>query len=176
MCHYISLIVAEAEESSVAEVLRQHHRRLVRTSNPAIARLLLAGEQQYITTDHCDCGTSLGDALKAPDEIAAALASERKRLAKKGWSQAKLERWVRDRLAAETRHAGPDDDDIDNWDRLFSDLGRAGVKRAGLLVHCYDAGIDKPFACAADTVLHQDRRAALALMKEDVLTRFVTVE
>ena len=174
MCHFVTLIVPEARESSIADVMERHGRRLHRVDNPAIARLLSVGERQYLTSRGCDCGTSLGMALAEEQRLAEELARQRNRLARLKWSDAKAERWTRDKLAASQRSRRYTDT-IDDWDNLLGDLGAAGVREAGLILHSYSGALDVEFDCTADPRVHiGDRKPLLGALEEDVLTRFAT--
>lgn len=174
MCHFVTMIVREGHEEGLTHVLGRHERSPKRMNNPSIAGLLAVGEGQYITAKHCDCGTALGIAREEEERIAARLVVQRKRLSRLRWSEAKMERWTRDRNAADTRRKKRGDS-IEYWDGLIEELGRAGITQVGLLLHCYSGALDLPFDCSAEpTVRRSDRCEALAWLEEDILVRFAT--
>src|SRR5215468_11312833 len=98
MCYFITLVVQGADEASTAPVLTRHGRRARPISNPSVASILKPGEVQFLTTvGHCDCAKVLIG--RSTDRRA----KQVEKLAKMGWSPSKIERWLRDREAADVR-------------------------------------------------------------------------
>lgn len=97
------------------------------------------------------------------------------KLAKKGWSQAKIDRWLSDRVKAddradERRHVNTTDS-VDLWSRIISDLlATPGVQHAGLLLHFYSGDVeDEVIEPIRETVPGRDFKARLANIREDQL-------
>ena len=93
----------------------------------------------------CDCGTALG-------RLASAEMAERqrklRRLEKKGWSKAKIERWVAD------RNKSIDRGEIDSWFGLLTAVLSSGAAESiGLMLHFYSSSVhDETFAFAREDV------------------------
>jgi len=124
------------------------------------------------TAGHRDCGTAL-----APTVIdrAGKRTEQAAKLAKKGWSEAKIDRWLSDRVKAderadERRHANTADS-VNLWSRIISDLlATPGVQHAGLLLHFYSGGVeDEVIEPIRETVPVRDFEARLASFREDQL-------
>src|ERR1051325_8062236 len=99
MCHYITLLVRGSNSDTIDRVLRDHGRQAKSMNNASVSRMLIPGEVQYLTTfRHCDCGTVLSPRVAGHPGNRAEQAAK---LAKKGWSQAKIERWLEDRTKAD---------------------------------------------------------------------------
>jgi hypothetical protein len=69
------------------------------------------------------------------------------KLAKKGWSSSKIERWLRDRETADVRaHArrnAQSTDSVAQWTTLIQDLfAIPSVRLVGLLLHNYSSDVD----------------------------------
>jgi hypothetical protein len=142
MCYFITLVVQGADEASIAPVLTRHGRRATPISNPSVASILQPGEVQFLTTvGHCDCATVLIG--RSTDRRA----TQVEKLAKKGWSPSKIERWLRDRETADVRaHArrdAPSTDSVELWTSLIGDLfAMRCVRQVGLLLHNYSGDVN----------------------------------
>src|SRR5262249_35360870 len=142
MCYFITLVVQCADEASTTPVLTRHGRRARPISNPSVASILQTGEVQFLTTvGHCDCATVL--IRRSIDRRA----KQVEKLAKKGWSPPKIERWLRDREAADVRgHARRDaqcTDSVELWTSVIGDLfAIRRVRQVGLLLHNYSGDVN----------------------------------
>ena len=142
MCYFITLVVQGADEASIAPVLTRRGRRATPISNPSVASILQPGEVQFLTTvGHCDCATVLIG--RSTD----GRAKQVEKLAKKGWSPSKIERWLRDRETADVRaHARRDaqsTDSVELWTSLIGDLfAMRRVRQVGLLLHNYSGDVN----------------------------------
>jgi hypothetical protein len=173
MCYYVALVVRGSDPASIDRVLRSHGRQAKPINNPSIRRALIPGEAQFLTTvGHCDCGTAL-----APTVIdrAGKRAEQAAKLVKKGWSQAKIDRWLSDRekaddRAEERRHANTPDS-VGLWSRIIADvLATPGVQQAGLLVHFYSGDVENEvIEPIRESVAVRDFEARLANIREDQL-------
>lgn len=146
MCHFIVLVVRGGSASDIDQVLRRHARQARPIGNVSLGRILGPDEAPFLTTvGHCDCGTVLAHA--SVDR-----AVERNRqaamLTKKGWSQAKIRRWITDREKADERavhrlHANAPDS-LEGWVRIITELlATSGVRQAGLLLHFFSGAIEE---------------------------------
>ncbi len=173
MCYYIALVVRGSDAATIDGVLRRHGRQAKPINNASVSGALVPGEAQFLTTvGHCDCGTALAPTVidraeRRTEQIA--------KLAKKGWSQAKIDRWLSDRVKAddradERRHANTPDS-IDLWSRIIADLlATPGVQHAGVLLHFYSGDVeDEVLEPIRETVPIRDFEARLANIREDQL-------
>ena len=142
MCHYITLIAPCADQDAVSEVMDRHGRAATPIANPSVARVLKDGECQYLTTrGHCDCGTALVPGL-APGDADAAHAKEAAKLARKGWTQAKIARAMDGRRKAAARPGRDGPDSVALWAAIVDDLlASLKLPHVGLLVHFYSGDV-----------------------------------
>lgn len=152
MCHFITMIFPPSSKfTEVASTLARHHRRAEIIENPHLASVLVPGEL-YIqpATKTCDCGTSLGflrprSSEKRPER------SVVDGLRRKGWSVAKIDRWLAQREEVKSRNAKSEADrrssatgtDPDGWTATTSELlALPGVSYAGILLHHYSGSLE----------------------------------
>lgn len=176
MCHFITATLPAGLSSEAVETIaRNHGRNWLSASNKYVARHLDDGEQYFYTTrGHCDCGTSLGSS-RAGDKDESKLAKQLKKLRRKGWSEAKIDRWLKDKEKARSNRPEPENDAA-IWVALIDNvLGSTDAKYVGLLLHFYSGDLnDEQIAIShVETVprseLTEDRLRAI---HEDVLYRF----
>ncbi|GMU80423.1 MAG: hypothetical protein AMXMBFR47_02940 [Planctomycetota bacterium] len=105
MCYLITLVVGGADAGSIDPILRRHGRQATSVRNASLARVLAEEERLYLTcADQCDCSSALvpretGSAAR--DKRAVTLRKRAAALARQGWSQAKIDRWVSDHVNAD---------------------------------------------------------------------------
>ena len=134
MCYFVvAALPRQANLESISEIFDRHGRRL------APAQLAIGGpsipddrELYYTCQGPCDCDTPIGSrangrAQRGPSDRKVA------KLRNKGWSQAKIDRWIeskksslvekeRKRLSNENNSAL----DIDRWIELIREAARVG--------------------------------------------------
>src|SRR5690242_10447854 len=120
MCYFITLVVRGSDSATIDHVLRDHGRKAKPINNHSINATLAAGEKYFLTTvGHCDCGTALAPSF---GDHTGKRAEQAAKLAKKGWSQGKIERWLGDRTKAdgraEDRRHAKAPDSIELWSRI----------------------------------------------------------
>src|SRR5688572_29469897 len=104
MCHFITAALpAGADAEAVASLFKSYRRALEPVDNDWVVAQLPAGDRYFLTTrGYCDCGTSLGS-LTRQCEAPRSPEDEVRKLKRKGWSEAKIERWRAEKLAAGER-------------------------------------------------------------------------
>lgn len=140
MCHFITATLPAGADAKAFRRLAERAGRVWQPikKSPALARLR-RGETYYVTTPGmCDCGTALGGLAGAD------MAEQQRkvhRLEKKGWSKAKIGRWVTDRNKSIVR------DEIDAWfDLSTTTLSTGATGSVGLMLQFYAASVDdEPF-------------------------------
>lgn len=173
MCYYIALVVRGSDASTIDGVLRRHGCQAKPISNESMRAALMPGEAQFLTTvGHCDCGTALAPTVidrtsKRTKQVA--------KLVKRGWSQAKVDRWLSDRVKAddradERRHTNTTDSLV-LWSRVIADLlATPGVQQAGLLLHFFAGELeDEVIEPIREIVAVRDFETRLANIREDQL-------
>ncbi|MCC6361085.1 MAG: hypothetical protein IT450_20275 [Phycisphaerales bacterium] len=179
MCYFITLVVGGADAGSIDPILRRHGRQATPVRNASLARVLAEGERQYLTcADQCDCGSALvpGESTSARrNPRAATLQKRAARLSRKGWSQAKIDRWVSEHVQADAwserqRHTKRADT-LKMWTAIITDLvALPGVERAGLLLHQYSGSVDEEILNPLrETVSIKDFESRLRNLREDQL-------
>jgi hypothetical protein len=170
MCYFITLVVQGADEASIAPVVTRHGRRATPISNPSVASILQPGEVQLLTTvGHCDCATVLVG--RRPDRRA----KQVEKLAKKGWSPSKIDRWLQDRETADVRaHARRDrrgTDSVALWTSLIRDLfAMRSVRQVGLLLHFYSHAVaTEAFEITRASIRFDDFEARLLKIQDGEL-------
>ncbi|WP_296595394.1 hypothetical protein [Phenylobacterium sp.] len=136
MCHFVTLVVSTDDAAAVEAVMARHGRAAEPIDNPSVAKAMIPGERQFLTTrGHCDCGTVLARRCETADDTEARLAKEAARLARKGWSPTKIARARDDRRRAADRPSGQDGDSLELWTAVIRDLRETlGAPHVGLLV------------------------------------------
>lgn len=154
MCHFITGVLSKGGDAEAVGTLAEAHGfQWAPMANPTVQKQLTSGETYFLTTrGMCDCGTSLGwIGRKTPaHSLDEALTQQAQALRKKGWSNAKVERWIETRRAVEQRQSRTDDQtapthegDLQRWVHFLCEVietqASAGI---GILLHWYRGGID----------------------------------
>ncbi|HOY80103.1 MAG TPA: hypothetical protein PLN33_19985 [Hyphomonadaceae bacterium] len=169
MCSYITLIV-RGEVSGIPAALERRGRKASVIDNPSIRKVLTADETQFLTTAaHCDCGTVLG--ARVQEGGVRDIESEVRRLRKKGWSAAKIDRLLRDQQKAREKLGREPIDSFVFWADILNDvLALRGVNGAGLLVHQYSGSIaDEHVSAQRREIRRGEIEVELPRMREDDL-------
>jgi hypothetical protein len=143
MCHFITLIAPTADQEALRAVMERYDRAAVPIENESIARMLRPGEFQYLTTRrHCDCGSALTPSSHLGADPPDKLETEIARMARKGWSEAKIARAIHDRRKAEDRPSRQGPDSIELWAALVNALfGELDLLYLGLFIRLYSGNI-----------------------------------
>lgn len=116
--------------------------------NPFVSAQLPPGQYVRATRSVCDCGTALGslsakDNQKSLAEGESAHAIAVAKLKKKGWSQAKIDRWQAEKETAAERsslqRANSSGADLNSWCQFIQAFLTASEGKAlGLILHMYN--------------------------------------
>lgn len=186
MCHYITATLPrDVDIDVVASRFDAHGRGFTVISNPHVAGQIEPGDRYVLTTrKHCDCGTVLGALRGSGAKSQGALAHQVEKLRRRGWSEAKIDRW-RDQTgqgrARREQESGAGAQrglqDANQWIDLLRDLLNSGAgPRIGLLLHWYRGSVEservalKGVRRVAISTLNPDQ---LMGIEEDVLYEFV---
>jgi hypothetical protein len=168
MCTFITIVLpASANLPGVKTLAEAAGLGFAPYRNPNLEGQLLPGELLVrATLGHCDCDTPLAS-LAAGQETK--IAEQPVRPPRKGWSAAKLARWVEQKRAAADRdeHGVLADERLDRWlTFLLGALSVKGVTFVGLLVHTINHGLeDSPCQLAGRQLL------PISTIDRDKLTR-----
>ena len=172
MCHFVTLVAPTEDVAGMRAVMLDHSRDAQRVEGRSLALVLRPGERQYLTCRAgCDCGTALATCEPANE---ADEAREAVKLARKGWSRARIERVLADRRKAKARPTRGSDS-LEFWARVMSGLrGKLDLSHVGLFLHDYRGSIvDEAFeAVRVDAPVGLVPTEALATMGEDRLMIF----
>lgn len=183
MCHFITATLSRGAD---ADLIREIARRFGRDWKPLRNRHVLGqlgqGEGYFLTTRaRCDCGTQIGSARQEASDSPDGRASAK--LRRKGWGEAKIERWVSEQrrtklkrareLDSHLRRAGAD---VDSWGALLRALfEESRVAFVGLLLHSYSGSVESERIDLSrdDSLPVAELDGAFLLqIEEDVLYRF----
>ncbi|WP_041301708.1 hypothetical protein [Hirschia baltica] len=175
MCHFITLIIHKNFVSELTEVMKDYRRLISTIDNASVADVLMTGEQQFLLSGkHCDCGTVLSfSQTKISDED---FSKDLTRLKRKGWSQSKLDRWLKDRLKTSNRvSGGSGPDSLSMWkDVVERLLNIEGINNVGILLHFYSGSVDdESFEVARKTFSVSHLEEVLADFPSDSVVTFI---
>jgi len=191
MCTYVTLAMPAAVPfDALRAVIERHKRRLHRIEHDYKRRpFLRPGDIYFHTARTCDCGTPVGwnSAACEPDSSGRTAAEQqdaeaereaeraRAKQRRKGWSQARVERWMAEKHAAaaiqSARVVTLDAAELERWTQLLRELaaqasssrvggGSAGGSHGGagglrLLIHEYAGSLEnEPIANLDRASLH----------------------
>jgi hypothetical protein len=143
MCHYITLIVPNADPAELDRVLIPHGRKAGTVNNPSLQLALFPEDQQFILVRNaalCDCGTIFAAPQGPEKSLAEIHENQAARLRRKGWSASKIER----SLAQQSAASKPQEyiDSFEIWEQIVGDIFQTlRVKRVGIFVHNYSGSI-----------------------------------
>ena len=187
MCTYITAVLAAGADEERVRGLADHWRHgWEAIENRHVLKQLRPGERYYMTTGkYCDCGTALGSLSSEwrgrTDEPSLKVPA----LRRKGWSEAKIARWLEDkRKAAGHRQrkeqwlagnpAGPEEE---LWLGFLNAAITQGATRSiGLLLHWYGGAVETEridIGSRTQVRLAQANEDVLRRMEYDVLYEFV---
>ena len=186
MCHYVTATLPhDVNLDSVAPIFESHKTGFELISNPHVSSQIEAGDWYVLTTrGHCDCGTALGSLnLPAAGEVVS-YERELKKFRKRGWSEAKIKRWLGQKEQTKERHLREGEArakgstlELNRWISLIADVLKSGhARRIGLLVHMYRGGVESErvnILGREEVKLADLTPERLMRMEEDVVYEFV---
>ncbi len=143
MCRFVTATLpATAPIPALDAIARSHGRQFQRLLSPSVEGQLKAGESYFLTTlGHCDCDAPLGQSRsQGSDE-----GEEARKLARKGWSPAKVARALaQKRESAEASFLARDGEALMRWaDFVRAVLASGHVPELGLLLHHFRGPLDE---------------------------------
>ena len=135
MCNIITgVLEANSDTPAFRALVARYHLLFEPIVNPHIVRQLKPSERYYhVTSDHCDCGTSLAARPKAES-----LERDLRKLRTKGWSEAKIARWAQQRRPRGPQRNGYERLTREEWFAFLDGALQLHKTRSiGLLMHWY---------------------------------------
>jgi hypothetical protein len=153
MCHFITgLIDKQVSLDDLNKVGNDYAITFNKCDNDFVKAQLKRNEEYSVKrTKYCDCGTQLGLATRTDTPDATRIEKrEVDKLKKKGWSEAKINRWLADREKTIEKDKIRYDRivngvhlDIENWiEYLKKIFTSTKVQHFGLLLHWYKGGLE----------------------------------
>ncbi len=171
MCYYITAILPlRADIDALTAIAHKYDRQLAPQAIDGVEMALRSGEGYYLTTDgHCDCGTSLG-ALNRGKKKGYVQEVDVKRLRSKGWSEAKISRWLEQK-----RHSSKGQRDLQRWHEFLTETLQSGLTPfIGIVVHSYSGLLTEHIAIQKREVIGFSALSLeqLSQLQEDVIYEF----
>lgn len=186
MCLYITATLpGDANPDCVAPIFKSYKLSFETVSNPYVLEQLHPGDAYFSTTSsHCDCGSALGSLGRFKGDEPEGYERELKKLRRKGWSEAKIQRWLEQKEQTKEKHVREDETLAEgntpvaqHWvDCISQVLSSKCTDRVGILLHFYHVDVEGERV----KILGQERikleeltPRLLMEMKEDIVYEFV---
>lgn len=148
MCYFVTAVLPfDVKPEDHADLLHEYTKWLAPVDNASVLRHVGAGARDYVLgTNMCDCDTCVGVLGRPQSDEGDAVDRKVEKLRRKGWSEAKIRRWLDQRQEnkakkhriheqAMKRH----EEEAAGWVRFIKRFVAAtGVQYFGLLLHWYD--------------------------------------
>lgn len=175
MCHFVTATLpSSADVDGVRRAARAAKLDWAPLDNPIVLRQLEPGTKYFLTTrGHCDCRTVLGCMRYSREHRSGGPLDDVAKVKAKGWTSAKIERWLEERRKTSAKHERERQAEADarmheaeEWLRFLRDvLGGGSSERLGLLLHDYRGSVD------TDAVRFVRERIDLGGVKPEFLMR-----
>lgn len=187
ICYHITATLAPgANLEAIQQIFERNDLAVTPTNNPHITQKLPPDTIYFLTTKHhCDCDSVLGYTSTKVIRHAILHSKKYRNLQRKGWSAPKLQAWIDDKIAKETkkranhgRRYSPVEREqrTTRWVNLIRETLHSGsTTQLGLLKHWYHGNIEtEEFTLTAtqQIPLSQLTPPFLLQIDEDVLYLF----
>jgi hypothetical protein len=153
MCHYITATVKKSTPLEVlSEIAKSHGLHFIDIKNEFVEQQLPQGTTYlWKKSSHCDCGTALGCMNLRNQQTETDREGETKRLRRKGWSEAKIQRWIEEKEKASDKkesrnelYRQSQEPRAEEWVKFLKDaVANPAVGEFGLLLHFYKTGPER---------------------------------
>ncbi len=144
MCYYlVATLPSNVNIRALKPTIERYHMGFEMLENPYILHQLPKGERLfYATKRHCDCDTALGCDVGALNTNE--LEGEIERLRKKGWGQAKIERWKSERDDLKEVDRLNQDKELEIWYAFISEaLEGNNATHIGIMKHFFAGSVEQ---------------------------------
>jgi hypothetical protein len=186
VCLYITgALPRGARLDCVAPIFETYKLSFETVSNPYVLEELPPGEVYLSTTSsRCDCGSALGSLGRHDGDGPVSYAHELKKLRRKGWGEAKIQRWLEQKEQTKEKHfredearAGSNTPVAQYWvDFISAVLNSRCSDKVSLLLHFYhmDVGGERIKILRDKRVKIEELTPRLLMeMEYDVIYEFV---
>lgn len=177
MCHYVTLVMSAEAHDRLAAIFPTYYLSPYQIINPSVTSHLKPGELYWCArAGLCHCGTGLGSMRDRGPRFSAEEIRELNRLRKKGWSEARLERWQAEkREAVERQSQATEERYKPSANRWYEFLLASHTEKIGILLHWYGHSVETELLAGLQREVV--RRSELDVgflmqIKEDVIYEF----
>lgn len=169
MCQFnLMVIKKESDPESLKSIMLENGFGYLAFENQSLTNQLGTDIQQILTTSlHCDCGSILGIEHHA---LSNDLEKEKRKLRKKKWSEAKIERYLNNRLIEHTKKEYESElgnqAEANKWIKIISILVEQKGK-VGILFHQFGGSIGKE-----EIEILKINRVSIEFFNEELLRNF----
>ncbi|NJC87307.1 MAG: hypothetical protein FIB02_02060 [Desulfuromonas sp.] len=181
MCHFITAVLpSSANINELSVIAGRNHRKLEPLENASVMAQLKRGEAYFLTTrGMCDCGTTLGYALRAADTKSLEPIHQVRKLRAKGWSEAKIARWLqaKEKAVEDKSRRGQffDKECNADWYRFLMEILESGLADyVGLLLRWYSRPLSGKFALRSRVTVNLETAGVevLSYLEDGILYEF----
>jgi len=193
MCYYITFIFPDNTEISVLEIIETQtdiafskEYNSDKFKNYSLESQIQKNEiYLWKESRYCDCGTMLGELERLRNSIKGEANPDNSiaKLKRKGWSLAKINRWIANKETSvanrlrkdqlQIDHIKQDSTEIDQYIHLIK-IALARVQYISLLLHWYRKGFDSErYQIKRKIPIAQITKEVLLNIEEDVIYQFV---
>lgn len=153
MCHFITATAGGIRDDAKLRRLAEEcgfNWKPIR--NDSLTAILRPGEEYFSTNRGmiCDCGTDIGSLARLAEPVRDNSEEQIRQLQKKGWSKAKIERWLQDKQNGRARSqerqrqvSANSDWASQHWSKfILASLDEGLATWIGLLLHWYRRGVE----------------------------------
>lgn len=149
MCIFITAIIpADFDFVGAKSTLEKHAMLFKPLTNQSLESQLNGDRAVLARSSVCDCNTSLGcrGRLESTEQKYNSYLAEIGKLQKKGWSESKIKRWLKEKENSAERkiHEVEDEsnEDLENWIEFITGFFSQNLtNRLGLMIHMFNGGL-----------------------------------
>ncbi len=180
MCTFIISIISESPDiEKIKKSAKDFDLTCYTFENRSITDHIGEKNVQFITTKECNCATELGLGSEEFENIGKNPEEERKKIERKGWSRAKINRWMEERekiRERDKRNKPLPGSELKKWVSFISSILTQGFSSFyGIIIHDFDGGIateNIPLAGKLEASLKELTPEYLLELKRDVFYQF----
>ncbi|MAG59048.1 MAG: hypothetical protein CMJ83_22395 [Planctomycetes bacterium] len=182
MCLFITATLSsDANLDALRPLITQHQLEFAPLDNPHVREQLEPGEGYFHASGcHCDCESTLGSHPSSREPVDREV---RRHLRRKGWSEAKIQRWLDQQKAIAARNervarqqGGRPTPSLRQWEEALRALIDSGhTSHVGLLLHDFQGSLSAEVitVLARESIPVEELSAQYLLgLRKDVLYRF----
>lgn len=153
MCHFITATAGGIrDDAKLRRLAEECGFNWMPIRNDSLKAILRPGEEYFSTNRGmmCDCGTDIGSLARLAEPVRDNSEEQIRQFQKKGWSKAKIERWLQDKQNGQARSqdrqrrvTANSDWASQQWSKfILASLDEGLATSIGLLLHWYRRGVE----------------------------------